>query len=157
MLSGGQAPGGHNVIAGLLDGLVAAHPDSKLFGFLAGPGGILRGETMELTPDKVLPYRNTGGFDIIGSGRDKIESDQQLQAAMNSCTELKLDGLVVIGGAGVSAEAGRVLPDPVPFAIHGPGVRSHRKGGFTEVGARDAGFEVDQAHELLDFLLHLGS
>ncbi|MBD3867245.1 MAG: diphosphate--fructose-6-phosphate 1-phosphotransferase [Acidobacteria bacterium] len=98
VLSGGQAPGGHNVIAGLLDGLLAAHPDSKLFGFLAGPGGILRGETVELTPEVVEPYRNTGGFDIIGSGRDKIEGDQQLQAAMNSCAELKLDGLVVIGG-----------------------------------------------------------
>ncbi len=98
VLSGGQAPGGHNVIAGLLDGIREAHPDSKLFGFLAGPGGILKGDAVELTPDKVEPYRNTGGFDIIGSGRDKIESEQQLKAALNSCTELKLDGLVVIGG-----------------------------------------------------------
>ena len=98
VLSGGQAPGGHNVIAGLLDGILKSHPDSKLFGFLAGPGGILRGETVELTREMVEPYRNTGGFDIIGSGRDKIESDQQLQDAMNSCAELQLDGLVVIGG-----------------------------------------------------------
>jgi pyrophosphate--fructose-6-phosphate 1-phosphotransferase len=98
VLSGGQAPGGHNVIAGLLDGIRVVNPESTLFGFLAGPGGILRGETVELTPEKVEPYRNTGGFDIIGSGRDKIESDDQLQAAMLSCTELELDGLVVIGG-----------------------------------------------------------
>ncbi len=98
VLSGGQAPGGHNVIAGLLDGIRAAHPDSGVFGFLAGPGGILRGDAIELTPEKVEPYRNTGGFDIIGSGRDKIEGEDQLQSAMESCSRLELDGLVVIGG-----------------------------------------------------------
>jgi 2,3-bisphosphoglycerate-independent phosphoglycerate mutase len=63
--------------------------------------------------------------------------------------------LAVIAGEGISAETGCHLPDPVPFAIHGPGLRSHRKAGFTEVAARDAGFEVERAHELLDFLLHL--
>jgi len=65
--------------------------------------------------------------------------------------------LVVIAGEGVSAETGRVLSDPVPFALHGPGVRSHRRGGFTEVAARDAGFEIDRGHDLLEFLLHLGA
>lgn len=64
--------------------------------------------------------------------------------------------LVVIAGEGISSETGRHLPDPVPFAIHGPDVRGHRRGGFTEVAARNAGFEVDPAHELLEFLLHLG-
>ena len=98
VLSGGQAPGGHNVIAGLLDGVRAAHPDGRVFGFIAGPGGILRGDAIELTPEKVEPYRNTGGFDIIGSGRDKIEGEDQLQSAMESCSRLDLSGLVVIGG-----------------------------------------------------------
>jgi 2,3-bisphosphoglycerate-independent phosphoglycerate mutase len=64
--------------------------------------------------------------------------------------------LVVVAGEAISVETGRHLPDPVPFAIWGPGVRSHRRGGVTEVAARDAGFEVERAHELLEFLVHLG-
>ena len=78
VLSGGQAPGGHNVITGLWDGLQAVHAGSGLVGFLAGPRGIFEGDYRELGADALAPFRNTGGFDLIGSGRDKIESDEQL-------------------------------------------------------------------------------
>ncbi len=98
VLSGGQAPGGHNVIAGLLDGMIGFDPRSRLFGFLGGPGGILRDESVELTAELVAPYRNTGGFDMIGSGRDKIEGDLDLHRSLKTCRRLELDGLVVIGG-----------------------------------------------------------
>ncbi len=111
VLSGGQAPGGHNVILGLHEGLVDAHADSRLFGFRNGPRGILKGDATELTREGLAPYRNTGGFDLIGSGRDKIESAAQIEAAAAACASLRLDGLVVIGGddsntnAAVLAEA----------------------------------------------------
>ena len=98
VLSGGQAPGGHNVIAGLLDALKRLNKASQLLGFLKGPGGILENKTIEITPGYLDEYRNTGGFDIIGSGRTKIESDDQFATAMAVCTELELDALVVIGG-----------------------------------------------------------
>jgi diphosphate-dependent phosphofructokinase len=98
VLSGGQAPGGHNVIAGLFDALVHTDPNSKLFGFLSGPAGIVDDKAIEITPQFVDEYRNTGGFDMIGSGRTKIESDEQFAAALNTCRERKLDALVVIGG-----------------------------------------------------------
>ncbi len=98
VLSGGQAPGGHNVIVGLCDGLQAFHPQSRLVGFLGGPRGILDGRYSELTPEKVEPYRNTGGFDLIGSGRDKIETDEDREASRKTCEELGLDGLVIVGG-----------------------------------------------------------
>ena len=98
VLSGGQAPGGHNVIAGLFDGLRALNAESRLFGFLKGPGGILADTAIEITPDFVDEYRNTGGFDMIGSGRTKIESPDQFQKALDVCAARKLDALVVIGG-----------------------------------------------------------
>lgn len=98
VLSGGQAPGGHNVIAGLFDALVAANKDSKLFGFLMGPGGVIRGEHMELTAEIIDAYRNTGGFDMIMSGRDKIEKPEDLAACEKNFAKMGLNGLVVIGG-----------------------------------------------------------
>jgi len=98
VLSGGQAPGGHNVIAGLFDALKAINSEAKVFGFLKGPGGILEDKAIELTPSFVDEYRNTGGFDMIGSGRTKIESDEQFQQALNVVKKRKLDALVVIGG-----------------------------------------------------------
>jgi pyrophosphate--fructose-6-phosphate 1-phosphotransferase len=98
VLSGGQAPGGHNVIAGLHDALQAARPGSKLLGFLGGPRGILAGRYRELTAEVLRPFRNTGGFDLIGSGRDKIETDEQLAACRASCERLALRGLVIVGG-----------------------------------------------------------
>ncbi|MFP4376899.1 MAG: diphosphate--fructose-6-phosphate 1-phosphotransferase [Spirochaetales bacterium] len=98
VLSGGQAPGGHNVIAGLFDALKALNPEAKVFGFLKGPGGILDDKAIELTPSFVDEYRNTGGFDMIGSGRTKIESDEQFQRALEVAKQRELDAIVVIGG-----------------------------------------------------------
>ena len=98
MLSGGQALGGHNVIAGLHDGLESARPASRLLGFLGGPRGILEGRHRELTAEVLAPYRNTGGFDLIGSGRDKIETDEQLAACRATCERFGLSGLVIVGG-----------------------------------------------------------
>ena len=98
VLSGGQAPGGHNVIGGLLDGLKKANSKNKLFGFLGGPSGIVDNKFVEITPALMKDYRNTGGFDLIQSGRTKIETDEQLAAAKNNLLKNKMDALVVVGG-----------------------------------------------------------
>jgi pyrophosphate--fructose-6-phosphate 1-phosphotransferase len=98
VLSGGQAPGGHNVIAGLFDALKAANPDTKLFGFLKGPGGVIKGKYQELTAEIIDAYRNTGGFNMIMSGRDKIEKPDDLAACKANLEAMGLDGLVVVGG-----------------------------------------------------------
>ena len=98
ILSGGQAPGGHNVIAGLFDGIKSLNKDSRLFGFLKGPDGLVKGEYMELTSDIVDAYRNTGGFDIIGSGRTKLETVEQFEKAKENCGKLGITAIVIIGG-----------------------------------------------------------
>jgi len=98
ILSGGQAPGGHNVISGLYDGLKKLNPDSKLYGFLGGPGGLVDNQYIELTSDIVDHYRNTGGFDIIGSGRTKLEEEAQFEQALENCKALDVTALVIIGG-----------------------------------------------------------
>ncbi len=98
ILSGGQAPGGHNVIAGLYDALKQANPENKLYGFLGGPSGIIDGKYIELTDEIINAYRNTGGFDIIGSGRTKLETEDQFKKAWNVCQNLNITGIVIIGG-----------------------------------------------------------
>lgn len=98
LLSGGQAPGGHNVIAGLFDGLKQANPDSELLGFHQGPGGLVKGDYEVLTREKIDFYRNTGGFDIIGSGRTKIESEEQFHTTIENVKKIGLDSLVIVGG-----------------------------------------------------------
>lgn len=98
VLSGGQAPGGHNVIGGLLDGLKKANSKNKLFGFLGGPSGIVDNKFIEITPALMKDYRNTGGFDLIQSGRTKIETPEQLKAAKDNLLKNKMDALVVVGG-----------------------------------------------------------
>lgn len=98
ILSGGQAPGGHNVIAGLYDALKQANPENKLYGFLGGPSGIIEGKYIELTEEIINDYRNTGGFDIIGSGRTKLETEEQFKKAWNVCQNLNITGIVIIGG-----------------------------------------------------------
>ena len=98
ILSGGQAPGGHNVIAGIFDALKQANPENKLYGFLGGPSGIIDGKYIELTEDIINAYRNTGGFDIIGSGRTKLETEEQFEKALNVCKNLNVTGIVIIGG-----------------------------------------------------------
>lgn len=98
VLSGGQAPGGHNVIAGLFDALVTANADNKLYGFLKGPGGVIKGNFKEITTEIIAEYRNTGGFDMIMSGRDKIEKPEDLAACKKNMEDMGLSGLVIIGG-----------------------------------------------------------
>ncbi|KAL4443799.1 hypothetical protein ABPG75_011536 [Micractinium tetrahymenae] len=98
VLSGGQAPGGHNVIIGLHDYLQRWHPGSTLLGFLNGPRGVMQNNYKLLTPEELDSYRNQGGFHMIGSGRDAIAKPDQLVAAEKTCLEHDLDGLVVIGG-----------------------------------------------------------
>ncbi|KAJ4842746.1 hypothetical protein Tsubulata_013366 [Turnera subulata] len=98
VLSGGQAPGGHNVISGLFDYLNDRVKGSVLYGFRGGPAGIMKCKYIELTPEYIHPYRNQGGFDMICSGRDKIETPEQFKQAEETALKLDLDGLVVIGG-----------------------------------------------------------
>ena len=98
ILSGGQAPGGHNVIAGLFDGLKAANPESRLFGVILVPGGLEEHKYMELTADIIDEYRNTGGFDMIGSGRTKLERREQFDKGLEILKELGISALVIIGG-----------------------------------------------------------
>ena len=98
ILSGGQAPGGHNVISGIFDGIKKIHPKSKLFGFLGGPEGLIEHKYLEITADIIDEYRNTGGFDIIGSGRTKLEKEEQFDKGLEIAKDLGLNALVVIGG-----------------------------------------------------------
>lgn len=98
ILSGGQAPGGHNVISGLFDGIKKIHKESKLYGFLMGPGGFVDHQYMELTNSIIDEYRNTGGFDIIGSGRTKLETKEQFDKGLEILKELNIKALVIIGG-----------------------------------------------------------
>jgi len=98
VLSGGQAPGGHNVVSGLFDGLKKLNKKSRLFGFLGGPSGISENKYIEITAALIDKYRNTGGFDIIGSGRTKLESEEQFQACEKNMKALGISALVVVGG-----------------------------------------------------------
>ncbi len=98
ILSGGQAPGGHNVISGIFDGLKSLNPANKLFGFLGGPGGFVDNKYVELTSEIIDEYRNTGGFDIIGSGRTKLEEKSQFDKGLENCKALAINAVVVIGG-----------------------------------------------------------
>jgi pyrophosphate--fructose-6-phosphate 1-phosphotransferase len=98
ILSGGQAPGGHNVIAGLYDGLKKGNPQSTLYGFRGGPSGLIENKTIVLSDEIIDVYRNTGGFDIIGSGRTKIETPEQFAASLVTAQTLGLSAILIIGG-----------------------------------------------------------
>lgn len=98
ILSGGQAPGGHNVISGIFDGLKKMNPNSKLYGFLGGPSGLVDHKYIEITAELVDEYRNTGGFDIIGSGRTKLEETEQFDKGIEICNKLGIKAVVIIGG-----------------------------------------------------------
>lgn len=98
ILSGGQAPGGHNVISGLFDGLKRLNPDNQLYGFLGGPSGLIDHKYILLTDKIVDEYRNTGGFDIIGSGRTKLEETWQFDKGIEICKQLGINAIVIIGG-----------------------------------------------------------
>jgi pyrophosphate--fructose-6-phosphate 1-phosphotransferase len=98
LFSGGPAPGGHNVLTGLLDFLKRRNNDSQLVGFLGGPSGLVKSRYVEITEEKIKPFRNLGGFHFLGSGRTKIETPEQLAASAQTCIDLDLDGVVIIGG-----------------------------------------------------------
>ena len=98
ILSGGQAPGGHNVVSGIFDGLKKLNKENRLYGFLMGPAGFINHQYMELTAGYIAEYRNTGGFDIIGSGRTKLEKPEQFEAGLKILKELNIKALVIIGG-----------------------------------------------------------
>lgn len=98
ILSGGQAPGGHNVIAGIYDALKKANQENKLYGFLGGPAGIIDGKYIEFSDELIDDYRNTGGFDIIGSGRTKLETQEQFEKSLEVCKKLNISAVVIIGG-----------------------------------------------------------
>ena len=98
ILSGGQAPGGHNVICGLYDALKKANPESQLYGFMGGPSGILDDKFIIMTDDLINAYRNTGGFDIIGSGRTKLETKEQFEVCTKVCHKHDINAIVIIGG-----------------------------------------------------------
>jgi len=98
VLSGGQAPGGHNVIAGVFDSIRALHQESAVYGFIGGPGGLEKGQYEVIGSEKMDAYRNTGGFDIIGSGRTKLETPEQFDRCIEVIGRLQLDAVVIIGG-----------------------------------------------------------
>lgn len=98
VFSGGPAPGGHNVIAGLYDALKSANENNRLYGFLMGPDGILENDYIDITREIVNSYRNLGGFGMIKTGRTKIDTDEKMKKARNTCLELELEALVIVGG-----------------------------------------------------------
>ena len=98
ILSGGQAPGGHNVITGLFDAVKRLNPENKLYGFILGPGGLVNHNYMELTEEIVDEYRNMGGFDMIGSGRTKLEKEDQFEKGLEIIRKLDINAIVIIGG-----------------------------------------------------------
>ncbi|MBO7741905.1 MAG: 6-phosphofructokinase, partial [Victivallales bacterium] len=120
ILSGGQAPGGHNVIAGLYDGLKKLNADNELFGFLGGPSGLIDGKYQILNDDIIDAYRNTGGFDMICSGRTKLETEEQFECVMANCKKLGITAIVIIGGDDSNTNAA-VLAEY--FAAHNTGVQ----------------------------------
>ena len=98
ILSGGQAPGGHNVISGLFDEIKKLNPDNRLYGFLMGPGGLVDHNYIEITAENLQAYRNTGGFDMIGSGRTKLEKEDQFEKGLEIIKKLDIKAVVIIGG-----------------------------------------------------------
>ena len=98
ILSGGQAPGGHNVVCGLYDALKATNPENVLIGFKGGPSGLLENDFIVFEDDYINQYRNTGGFDIIGSGRTKLETQEQFAVVVENCKNHGVNALVIIGG-----------------------------------------------------------
>ncbi len=120
ILSGGQAPGGHNVICGIYDAVKRQDPENKVYGFLMGPGGLVDHNYMELTDEYVENYRNTGGFDMIGSGRTKLEKEEQFEKGLEVLKKLDIRALVIIGGDDSNTNA-CVLAEY--YAAHNTGVQ----------------------------------
>ena len=120
ILSGGQAPGGHNVICGLYDALKATNPENELYGFKGGPSGLIDDKYVVFDDKFINNYRNTGGFDIIGSGRTKLETEEQFEIVEKVCKSHGITAVVIIGGDDSNTNAA-VLAEY--FAAHGSGIR----------------------------------
>jgi pyrophosphate--fructose-6-phosphate 1-phosphotransferase len=123
VLSGGQAPGGHNVVAGLFDGLKKLNPKNRLFGYLGGPSGLLEDKKVEITDKLLAVYRNTGGFDIIGSGRTKLETREQFHVVKENFTKDDIAALVIVGGDDSNTNAALMAEyfagEQAPFRVIG--------------------------------------
>ena len=120
ILSGGQAPGGHNVICGLYDALKATDPENVLYGFKGGPSGLIEDDYIIFDDEYINQYRNTGGFDIIGSGRTKLETKEQFAIVAEVCKKHGITAIVIIGGDDSNTNAA-VLAEY--FAAHNTGVQ----------------------------------
>ncbi|MBW2409013.1 MAG: 6-phosphofructokinase [Deltaproteobacteria bacterium] len=122
VFSGGPAPGGHNVIAGIYDAAKAANPDSTIYGFLVGPDGIVENEAIKLTKDLVNAYRNLGGFTMIKTGRTKIDTREKMDLSRKTCEKLKLDALVIVGGDDSNTNAAFLAQDMFDAGVQVIGV-----------------------------------
>ena len=139
VFSGGPAPGGHNVIAGLFDAAKKANPDTCIIGFILGPDGIIENETIEITPDLVDQYRNVGGFGMIKTGRTKIDTPQKMAMAKATCQSLNLDALVIVGGDDSNTNAAFLAQEMFKDGIQVIGVPKTIDG---DLQVRDAGGNV---------------
>jgi pyrophosphate--fructose-6-phosphate 1-phosphotransferase len=135
VFSGGPAPGGHNVIAGLFDAARKANPDNEIWGFLLGPDGIVENEVVKIDRPLVDQYRNCGGFTMIKTGRTKIDTAQKMAAARRTCRELKLDALVVVGGDDSNTNAAFLAQEMLPDGVQVIGVPKTIDG---DIQVRDA-------------------
>ncbi len=138
VFSGGPAPGGHNVIAGLFDAAKLANPDSRIFGFLMGPDGIIDNETVEITEDLVDRYRNLGGFTMIRTGRTKIDTTEKMALSRETCRELGLDALVVVGGDDSNTNAAFLAEELMADGVQVIGVPKTIDGDVQVTDARGA-------------------
>ena len=139
VFSGGPAPGGHNVIAGLYDAAKKANRNSKIYGFLLGPDGIIENEAVELTDDIVDAYRNLGGFGMIKTGRTKIDTDEKMTLSRETCKQLELDAIVVVGGDDSNTNAAFLAQEMFEDGIQVIGVPKTIDG---DIQVRDAGGQV---------------
>lgn len=135
VFSGGPAPGGHNVIAGLFDAAKKANPDTRVYGFLMGPDGIIENEFVELTADQVDKYRNLGGFTMIKTGRTKIDSKQKMALSKETCKGLNLDALVIVGGDDSNTNAAFLAEEMIDIGVQVIGVPKTIDG---DIQVRDA-------------------
>ena len=122
VFSGGPAPGGHNVIAGIYDAAKSTNPDSRIYGFLVGPDGIIENEAIELTEDLVNAYRNLGGFTMIKTGRAKIDTREKMDLSRKTCEQLHLDALVIVGGDDSNTNAAFLAQDMFDAGVQVIGV-----------------------------------
>jgi pyrophosphate--fructose-6-phosphate 1-phosphotransferase len=135
VFSGGPAPGGHNVIAGLFDAAKAANPDSMIFGFLMGPDGIIENQPIEITAHLVDAYRNLGGFGMIKTGRTKIDTSEKMMLSRKTCRDLGLDALVIVGGDDSNTNAAFLAQEMIPDGVQVIGVPKTIDG---DIQVRDA-------------------